>query len=155
MSRHADLYAFWILILFLAFFLDDCLQWNNRLVEKSGCCRNLTAGEVSVSVIHTVDYEPFIKSQPTHFRTLFGHVALQKSRQRHLCSQPGGVARRAWSEWCPTPGVGVPVERCSLPNPQTLVTVNHSTRYPSTSLIRNSAPLGPYSRTKPRALWWF
>ena len=23
-----------------------------------------------------------------------------------------------------------------------------------TSLIRNSAPLGPYSRTMPRALWW-
>ena len=23
-----------------------------------------------------------------------------------------------------------------------------------TSLIRNSPPLGPYSRTKPRALWW-
>ena len=23
-----------------------------------------------------------------------------------------------------------------------------------TSLIRNSAPLGPYSRTKHRALWW-
>ena len=23
-----------------------------------------------------------------------------------------------------------------------------------TSLIRNSAPIGPYSRTMPRALWW-
>ena len=22
------------------------------------------------------------------------------------------------------------------------------------SLVRNSPPLGPYSRTKPRALWW-
>ena len=26
--------------------------------------------------------------------------------------------------------------------------------YRETSLIRNSAPLGPYSRTMPRALWW-
>ena len=26
--------------------------------------------------------------------------------------------------------------------------------YRGTSLIRNSPPLGPYSRTKPRALWW-
>ena len=26
--------------------------------------------------------------------------------------------------------------------------------YRGTSLIRNSAPLGPYSRTMPRALWW-
>ena len=27
--------------------------------------------------------------------------------------------------------------------------------YRGTSLIRNSAPVGPYSRTMPRALWWF
>ena len=27
-------------------------------------------------------------------------------------------------------------------------------RYRGTSLIRNHAPLGPYSRTMPRALWW-
>ena len=27
-------------------------------------------------------------------------------------------------------------------------------RYRGTSLIRNSAPLGPYSRTMPRALRW-
>ena len=27
-------------------------------------------------------------------------------------------------------------------------------RYRGTSLIRNNAPLGPYSRTKPVALWW-
>jgi len=26
--------------------------------------------------------------------------------------------------------------------------------YRGTSLIRNSAPLGPYSRAMPRALWW-
>ena len=26
--------------------------------------------------------------------------------------------------------------------------------YRGTSLLRNSAPLGPYSRTIPRALWW-
>ena len=26
--------------------------------------------------------------------------------------------------------------------------------YSGTSLIRNSAPLGPYGRTKYRALWW-
>jgi len=26
--------------------------------------------------------------------------------------------------------------------------------YRGTSLIRNSAPLGPYIRTMPRALWW-
>ena len=26
--------------------------------------------------------------------------------------------------------------------------------YRGTSLIRNCAPLGPYSRTVPRALWW-
>ena len=26
--------------------------------------------------------------------------------------------------------------------------------YRGTSLIRNSDPLGPYSRTMPRALWW-
>ena len=26
--------------------------------------------------------------------------------------------------------------------------------YRGTSLIRNSRRLGPYSRTKPRALWW-
>ena len=26
--------------------------------------------------------------------------------------------------------------------------------YRGTSLIRNSAPLGPYSRTMPRPLWW-
>jgi len=26
--------------------------------------------------------------------------------------------------------------------------------YRGTSLIRNNAPLGPYSRTMPRALWW-
>ena len=26
--------------------------------------------------------------------------------------------------------------------------------YRGTSLIRNSAPLGPYSGTMPRALWW-
>ena len=26
--------------------------------------------------------------------------------------------------------------------------------YGGTSLIRNSPPLGPYSRTKSRALWW-
>ena len=28
------------------------------------------------------------------------------------------------------------------------------TDYRGTSLIRNSAPLGPYSRSMPRALWW-
>ena len=28
------------------------------------------------------------------------------------------------------------------------------TRVRGTSLIRNSAPLGPYSRPMPRALWW-
>ena len=27
-------------------------------------------------------------------------------------------------------------------------------KYRGTSLIRNSAPLGPYSRTMSRALWW-
>ena len=27
-------------------------------------------------------------------------------------------------------------------------------RYRGTSLIRNKAPLGPYSRTMPMALWW-
>ena len=27
-------------------------------------------------------------------------------------------------------------------------------RYRGTSHIRNSAPIGPYSRTMPRALWW-
>jgi len=27
-------------------------------------------------------------------------------------------------------------------------------KYKGTSLIRNSAPLGPYSGTMPRALWW-
>ena len=26
--------------------------------------------------------------------------------------------------------------------------------YRGTSLIRNSPPLGPYRRTKPRAFWW-
>ena len=26
--------------------------------------------------------------------------------------------------------------------------------YRGTSLIRNRVPLGPYSRTMPRALWW-
>ena len=26
--------------------------------------------------------------------------------------------------------------------------------YRGTSLIRNSVPLGPYSRNVPRALWW-
>jgi len=26
--------------------------------------------------------------------------------------------------------------------------------YRGTSLIRNSAPLGPYGRYMPRALWW-
>jgi hypothetical protein len=26
--------------------------------------------------------------------------------------------------------------------------------YRGTSLIRNSAPLGPYSKAVPRALWW-
>ena len=26
--------------------------------------------------------------------------------------------------------------------------------YRGTSLIRNSAPVGPYGRTIPRALWW-
>ena len=30
----------------------------------------------------------------------------------------------------------------------------HGPSYRGTSLIRNSAPLGPYSRTMPRALWW-
>ena len=30
----------------------------------------------------------------------------------------------------------------------------HALKYRVTSLIRNSAPLGPYSRTIPRALWW-
>ena len=27
--------------------------------------------------------------------------------------------------------------------------------YRGTSLIKNSAPLGPYSMNVPRALWWF
>jgi len=26
--------------------------------------------------------------------------------------------------------------------------------YRGTSLVRNSAPLGPYSKNEPRALWW-
>ena len=30
-----------------------------------------------------------------------------------------------------------------------------SSQYRGTSLIRNSALLGPYSKTMPRALWWF
>ena len=30
-----------------------------------------------------------------------------------------------------------------------------SGEYRGTSLMRNSAPLGPYSRTMPRALWWY
>ena len=29
-----------------------------------------------------------------------------------------------------------------------------SALYRGTSLIRNGLPLGPYSRTRPRALWW-
>ena len=29
-----------------------------------------------------------------------------------------------------------------------------ATTYRGTSLMRNSAPLGPYSRKMPRALWW-
>ena len=30
-----------------------------------------------------------------------------------------------------------------------------SSAYRGTSLIRNRPPLEPYSRTMPRALWWF
>ena len=29
-----------------------------------------------------------------------------------------------------------------------------SQHYRGTSIIRNSAPLGPYSRNMPKALWW-
>ena len=29
-----------------------------------------------------------------------------------------------------------------------------SSAYRGTSVIRNSAPLGPFSRIMPRALWW-
>ena len=32
--------------------------------------------------------------------------------------------------------------------------VRENPEYRGTSLIRNSAPVGPYSRTIPRALWW-
>ena len=32
--------------------------------------------------------------------------------------------------------------------------VSHQSTYRGTSLIRNSAPLGPCSRTMPRPLWW-
>ena len=34
------------------------------------------------------------------------------------------------------------------------VTLHSHAQYRGTSLIRNIAPLGPYSRTMPRALWW-
>jgi len=36
-------------------------------------------------------------------------------------------------------------------------TVHHAVgayMYRGTSLIRNCPPIGPYSRTMPRALWW-
>ena len=50
-------------------------------------------------------------------------------------------------------GGGIPVEmhadeKCWVRSPHTLK------RYRGTSLMRDSAPLGPYSRTMPRALWW-
>jgi len=32
--------------------------------------------------------------------------------------------------------------------------VEWASRYRGTSLIRNSTPPGPYSRTMPRVLWW-
>ena len=31
----------------------------------------------------------------------------------------------------------------------------HHSDYRRTSLIRNSTPIGPYSRTMSRVLWWF
>ena len=34
------------------------------------------------------------------------------------------------------------------------VKANEVPPYRGTSLIRNSSPLGPYSRLMPRALWW-
>jgi hypothetical protein len=46
-------------------------------------------------------------------------------------------------------GVGLRGRRCC-----TAACLCLTPRYRGTSLIRNSAPLGPYSRTKHRALWW-
>ena len=40
-----------------------------------------------------------------------------------------------------------------LYHPTALLTVG-AMHYRGTSLIRNRVPLGPYSRTMPRLLWW-
>ena len=47
----------------------------------------------------------------------------------------------------------VPLWR-SLPSASTCSFQGAGSRYTGTSLIKNSAPLGPYSRPMPRAMWW-
>ena len=50
------------------------------------------------------------------------------------------------------PRLGAPPSASSAPSTSWCPTLVRY--YRGTSFIRNSAPLGPYSRTVPRALWW-
>ena len=52
------------------------------------------------------------------------------------------------ARWCV---ISPPGARCAPPPFPPSV----SSGFRSTSLIRNSAPLGSYSRSMPRALWWW
>ena len=50
---------------------------------------------------------------------------------------------------------GSKMQRIDRTEPEALKSITLKARpYRGTSLIRNSAPLGPYSRNMPRALWW-
>ena len=50
--------------------------------------------------------------------------------------------------------VGLPQNLKDLKDHLAKTSRRNVTNYRGTSLVRNSAPLAPYSRTMPRALWW-
>ena len=55
-------------------------------------------------------------------------------------------------DWAPRRGCD-PMRRARMDSSH-LNICDFSERYRGTSLKRSSAPLGPYSRNMPRALWW-
>ena len=48
----------------------------------------------------------------------------------------------------------VPLYMCEMPLPEPRAARQGYLAHRGTSLIKNSAPLGPYSRTLSRSLWW-
>ena len=93
-----------------------------------------------------------------------GHLPPQVLSHRHSAESIGrgeSLLRNAKEETLSAVGGGLHARRClsGILHAQGLLAIENThrprgLRYRGTSLIRNSAPLGPYRRTMPRALRW-